>query len=83
MARESRSEKLLVEKESCGMGTATKLAKECGYRVVRKPEFEVEAWGDYEILDPNGRVVEREYDLALALEAARRKNERLRARHAA
>lgn len=39
-------------------------------------------WGEYWILDPNGRLVQTEYDLMDALEAARYMNEHLHQRAA-
>ena len=50
------------------------------FRVIRRPTSD--EWGEYEIVDPNGKHIESDYDLEEALEAARYMNECLRTRAA-
>ena len=51
------------------------------FRVIRHPTED--EWGEYEILDPHGRVVESRHDLREALVDCDYMNEHLRKLHAA
>lgn len=62
-------------------GTKAKPEPRTYFRVVRRPTWD--ELGSYEIVDPYGRVVQTEYDLMVALEAARYMNEHLGTRRAA